>query len=178
MKNNKVVLFSTPSPRCLRTRPLPQGARITTHGFTLIELLVVVLIIGILAAVAVPQYKMAIAKARATEALANLKTIEQAQYAYFLANGEYTENLKNLDISIKTSTANYTYYCFAGGNKLCMAYATRNDYPDFEFKLSLKKHWCTLNNKSGTNKEKARAVCKTLGEVDSTMGNNYYLLHS
>ncbi len=67
-------------------------------GFTLIELLVVVLIIGILAAVALPQYTKAVEKSRATEAMQILGDLATAESIYFMTNGTYTNNATVLDL--------------------------------------------------------------------------------
>ncbi len=68
-------------------------------GFTLIELLVVVLIIGILAGVALPQYQNAVNKSRAISLLSNMKTIRQAAEAYKMATGSYPMDFTQVDIS-------------------------------------------------------------------------------
>ena len=69
-------------------------------GFTLIELLVVVLIIGILAAIALPQYRKSVERANAAEALPLLKALWQAQQSHYLSHGSYATKFSDLDVDI------------------------------------------------------------------------------
>lgn len=79
-------------------------------GFTLIELLVVVLIIGILSAVALPQYTKAVEKSRATEAITLLGNLSNAEQIYKMSTGSYTNDLTLLDLQLPgvTGTAAQT----------------------------------------------------------------------
>ncbi len=67
------------------------------QAFTLIELLVVVLIIGILAAIAVPQYQVAVAKTRFAEVVQLTYNIKTQQEVFYLQNGHYATNCEILN---------------------------------------------------------------------------------
>ena len=70
------------------------------RAFTLIELLVVVLIIGILAAIALPQYQKAVWKSRYAQAKAMGSSLAEAMEVYYMANGSYTGDIDNLDVNM------------------------------------------------------------------------------
>ncbi len=85
----------------------------TRRGFTLIELLVVVLIIGILAAIAIPQYQKAKEKTLAINTLNQVfKPLIQAIDVYYLTNGTYPTSFDVLDVKIpwtgKTKASGYS----------------------------------------------------------------------
>ena len=78
-------------------------------GFTLIELLVVVLIIGILAAMALPQYFKAVERSRMTEAVTLMDSIVKSQRRKFMQTNRYARNFEGLDVSPKGATGRRYY---------------------------------------------------------------------
>ncbi|MDX1976714.1 MAG: type IV pilin-like G/H family protein [Pseudanabaenaceae cyanobacterium bins.68] len=78
-------------------------------GFTLIELLVVIIIIGILAAIALPSFLNQAAKARQSEAKTYVGSMNRTQQAYYLEKQRFAPSLDTLAVGIANTTANYSY---------------------------------------------------------------------
>ena len=156
--------------------PLVQGDDTNLMGFTLIELLVVVLIIGILAAVALPQYKKTVRKARLVQGIVFVKAIHDAQENFYLKNGEYTTDLEVLDLDIScpqnyncdvTNQRAAAYEAFSSTMAAAYGYNHRTDYPALAGKL-----YCSAKKTD----QQAVKICSGLGskiEIDNTDWNTY-----
>ena len=96
---------------------------VATHavrgGFTLTEILVVILIIGILAAVAVPLYQKAVATTRFSGLMPVAKSIKTGEEAYWMANGGYSSDLTKLDIELPNLTLDDNdFYHYGDGQNI------------------------------------------------------------
>ncbi len=151
-------------------------------GFTLIELLVVVLIIGILAAVALPQYQQAVDKARYAELMSLVSTLAKAEEIYFMANGQYTDDFSELDISLpleqrgssmefvvgknyyvssdlRINTNLYVYGKYVDAEVLYLIYLDHSSKPG--------QRQCRSHRE---NAERGEKICRSLGGVYAGVG--------
>ncbi len=161
------------------------------RAFTLIELLVVVLIIGILAAIAVPQYQKAVLKSRLHTGVQLVASLYQAQQAYYLAHGEFAKDVDALDISIpiddsctKEQDENYSRYKCSFGT-----IGLSDGYTDVQFKdpNNVIAYTYFVQDNSALEAEQgskycfawytsdaAQEVCKSLGGEEDE-GNNAWV---
>lgn len=154
-------------------------------GFTLTELLTVVLVIGVLAAAALPQYRLAVGKARFTQGMVLAQAIAKAQQRYYMANGEYARDWAALDVTLpgggtagawaddgityetdkifcRTSFTHYSTGCNLKGSLYVTAIYT----------VLSTGHYCLASSKEEGGISLGKKICIALGGIEDHGGPN------
>ena len=159
------------------------------NGFTLIELLVVVLIIGILASIAVPQYTLAVNKTRFAKLRQAAASYVTAIDAYRMANGDYPKTFDELALDAPAGTTkvvnpfggsndsgscayNEDFYCCINypitGTQMASVTCGRQDYSfAYHYSLSGSHKYCLAK----TAKNDAVRLCHALGTPSNAQMN-------
>lgn len=157
-------------------------------GFTLTELLVVVLIIGVLAAAVLPQYQLAVEKSRAMSTLSLGRAIVDAERRYYMANGGYTYDFRELDIGMPAGgicTRNDVYGDSDCGqliydNKYYYSLNYEHGHPRLHMSgANYVFVWNFHENSPGCYAQQNPArirLCKAMGGTHSTTHEDYYVL--
>ncbi|WP_428053191.1 type IV pilin protein, partial [Candidatus Avelusimicrobium faecicola] len=155
----------------------------------LIELLVVVLIIGILAAMALPQYFKAVERSRMTEAITLMDSVVKAQRLKFLQTNHYVEDFRGLDVSPKGATG-WSYFTKgdpvtgAGGNGFRIILSINDGFrdghmnavrmvdgnrssPSLQYQYVLERHYQSDNVTCIGNNQAGRELCADFCGIDT-----------
>lgn len=139
-------------------------------GFTLTELLVVVLIIGVLAAVALPRYQIAVMKSRAAEALVQGRALLNAQKIYLMNNAGMDFTLQSLDYRLPEKPG---WKCLSESGT---CYSQIKGGPGFEVSPYYGPGQLKLFCNAAKNDAAQRRVCSSFGPEDHESDTTVYYL--
>ena len=140
------------------------------QGFTLIELLVVVLIVGILSAVALPQYQTAVERSRATEALTQMNAVRTSLERYHSQKNTWPSSFSKLDVDIPCTNSSEGTCSKYGGKYFTLSFSGNGDSATISAARNAGAYTLTTQITAGDYAYTAIRKCNSDGSTD---GNEY-----